>query len=116
MEKILADLKNTAKTAVKKSSELIEFGKLKIATIDTQNEINKAFCELGKALYNAEKTGSEDAEGLKQMIDEIDALYEKLSLQEEQCAELKSEKKCRACGAKCNDKSKFCHECGEKFE
>lgn len=116
MEKILEDLKNTAKTAMKKSGEILELGKLKIAAVDTQNEINKAFCELGRALYNAEKSGSEDAEELKQMIDNIDNLYEKLSVQEEQYRELKNEKKCSSCGAKCSDKSNFCSVCGEKFE
>lgn len=116
MEKILADLKNTAKTAMKKSGEILELGKLKIAAVDTQNEINKAFCELGRALYNAEKAGSEDAESLKKMIDDIDNLYEKLALQEEQYAELKNEKKCKSCGSKCSDKSNFCSVCGERFE
>lgn len=116
VEKVLSDLKSTAKTAMKKSGELIETTKLKFAIAETQQEIEKAFKELGKALYNAEKNGTEDADSLKALIDDIDALYVKLAGIEETCAELKNEKKCPSCGEMCSDKANFCAVCGEKFE
>lgn len=116
MEKILADLKNTAKSAVKKSSELLEIGKLKLSLVDIRSEIEKAYTALGKALYDAEKSGSEDAEALQAMIYDIDELFEKLAKAEEQCAELKKVKKCKGCGAVCSENSNFCAVCGERFE
>lgn len=116
MEKILSDLKSTAKTAMKKSGELLEIGKLKLAIADVNQEIEKAYRELGYALYNAEKSGSEDAETLQAIIDDIDELHEKLNNLESEQAELKKEKKCPACGEMCSDKANFCASCGERFE
>ena len=77
---------------------------------------NEAYKELGKALYNAEKEGSDDAEVIKNIIVDIDALYEKLAEQENQVAQLKKQKKCISCGQMCDDEAEFCSKCGSKLE
>ena len=116
MEQIISELKNTAKNAAKKTGELLEVGKLKLACADTKSKINEAYKELGKDLYNAEKEGSEDAEAIKNIIIDIDGLYEKLAEQENQVAQLKKQKKCISCGQMCDDEADFCSKCGSKLE
>jgi len=116
MEKFISDLKKTAVSAAQKTGELVEIGKLKIACSNTKCKIDEAFKDLGKALYNAEKEGNDDAELIKHTIEEIDGLYEKLAKQEDELCELKKQKKCPSCGLICDVEALFCSKCGEKFE
>lgn len=112
MEKFINDLKNTAKSAATKTGEFIEVGKLKIACQDTKSKLNDAYKELGKVVYFAEKEGEYTEDAIKNAINEIDSLFEKLSEQEENLAKLKSQKKCSSCGAMCDEDSAFCSKCG----
>lgn len=51
MDKILSDLKNTARSAVKKSGELLEITKMKMAVSDTKSEISSRFSALGEKSF-----------------------------------------------------------------
>lgn len=115
MEKIISDLKKTAISAAHKTGELVEIGKLKLSVTNTKGKINDLYKDLGEALYTAEKQGTEDAEALRKIIEEIDAYYEELARLETEIGTLKSQKKCSSCGAMCDNDSSFCSSCGEKF-
>lgn len=113
MDKIFSDIKNSVGSAVKKSGELLEITKMKVAIGDTKNEINVKLTELGRKAYEAQKNGSiSDADGL---VYEIDELYEILKSQEAKLASLKKQKVCAACGTLCEIEAAYCSKCGEKF-
>lgn len=113
MDKIFSDIKNSVGSAVKKSGELLEITKMKVAIGDTKNEINAKFAELGRKAYEAQKGGSiSDPDGL---IYEIDVLYEVLKSQETKLASLKKQKVCGVCGCLCSTEAAYCSKCGEKF-
>lgn len=115
MEKIISDLKKTAISAAQKTGELVEIGKLKLAASNIKGKINDLYKDLGLALYTAEKQGNEDAEVLRNIIGDIDRLFEELAKLENEIGSLKSQKKCASCGVMCDNESAFCASCGEKF-
>ena len=116
MDKILSDLKNTARSAVKKSGELLEITKMKMAVSDTKSEISSRFSSLGEKVYEARKNEGEGAEGLEEIIQSLDALHEKLAEQEAKLVELKNQKVCASCGASSDNAAAYCSKCGAKFE
>lgn len=116
MDKFFSDMKNTARSAVKKSGELLELTKLKMAAADTKSEIQSKFAELGKLIYEAQKLGNEDSEKTEELLQSLDELHETLSEQEAKLSELKKQKACGVCGNICETKAEYCSKCGAKFE
>ncbi len=116
MDRLFSDIKNTARSAVKKSGELLELTKLKMAAADTKSEVQTKFAELGKIVYEAKKNGGEHLDDMESVTQQIDELYEQLSEQEAKIVELKKQKLCTACGNACDTGAAYCSNCGAKFE
>lgn len=116
MDKIFSDIKNTAKSAVKKSGELLELTKLKLAVSDTKSEIQNKLAELGAVIYEAQKQDGEGLEKSDELTQQLEELYEKLEEQESKLSELKKQKSCSSCGNVCEAEADYCSKCGAKFE
>jgi len=116
MEKFLADLKKTMDTAVKKSGELVEVTKLKMAIGNTQNELQAEFLKLGEIVYLTAKSDESQAGNAEEIIARIDELKETLKKQEANIAELTAKKVCDVCGKLCEESAVFCSACGQKLE
>ena len=116
MEKIFAEIKNTADKVIKKSGELVELSKVKFQIANTKSEINTNYKELGELVYHAQKYEEQpDTKIIEGTIAKIDELYERLEILIEQNSSLKNEKICPSC-EKSNPKSaQFCLGCGYKF-
>lgn len=115
MEKLFSDLKQTVNSAVKKSSELVELTKLKLAAGDTKNAIQMNFTKLGEIAYLAAKGEEATAAEAEELVEAIDELKEVLAQQEDKIAELSSKKICSSCGKSCQDDAAFCPACGNPF-
>lgn len=115
MEKIFSDIKKTVDGAVKKSGELLEITKVKLAISDKKNQIDSRLKALGKLVYDASGPEYSEQEGADALIDELNALYAELKDSEARLAELKSEVICTKCGSSCSDDSAYCKNCGEKL-
>lgn len=115
MERFFADLKQTVNSAVKKSGELVEVTKLKMAASDTKNELSEQFKKLGEVVYLAAKTEESQAETAEGIIARIDELKETLYKQEVAIAELTSKKLCPDCGKVSDEEAAFCASCGKQF-
>ena len=116
MEKIFSDIKKTVDGAVKKSGELVEITKLKLAIGDAKNQIDAQLRALGKIVYDASGPEYSEQEGADTLISELNESYVKLSELEARIAELKREVICPKCGNYCPDDSTYCNNCGAKFD
>lgn len=116
MDKFFSDIKKTFGGAVKKSGEVVELTKLKLAIADTKSELKAKFCELGEMFYKEQKGESADLELSEDIIMQIDELKEVLDAQESKLASLKKQKICPNCSSSIDADAKFCSRCGEKFE
>ncbi len=115
MEKIFSDIKKTVDGAVKKSGELVEITKLKLAITDTKNKIDSRLKALGKLVYDASGPEYSEQEGAEAIVEELNDLYKELKSQEEHLADLKNEVICKKCGSSCSDDSAYCKKCGAKL-
>ena len=114
MDKIFADIKNSVGSAVKKSGELVEITKVKLAIADTKNEIKSKLAALGEEVYFAQKNDL-SPESAAELIGELDELYAILEAQEAKLATLKKQKVCPNCDAPSDSEAVFCSRCGSKF-
>lgn len=115
MDKILSDLKQTFHTAVKKSGELVDLTKAKLAVSDTKNNIQSCYAKLGELAYLTAKGEEVPAESAENLVAEIDGLKAVLTEQEAKVADLSNKKVCTDCGKACPIESAFCPACGNPF-
>lgn len=115
MEKFFADLKQTMNSAVKKSGELVELTKIKMAVMDTKNAIKTNYEKLGEMAYLAAKGDETPGNDAEELVRSIDELLELLSQQEQKAAELSNKKICSHCNKACSDDTAFCPACGNPF-
>lgn len=107
------NVKSTAEKAGAKLEELTDLAAANLRLFDAKNELDKLYCQLGKAAYNAFKSGRElRAEELAQ---KIDAKKEHIVKIEEKLAELKRHKICPSCGGKNGKEANFCSNCAQKL-
>ena len=116
MEKFFSDLKQTFGGAVKKSGELIELTKIKLAAGETKNAIKGKLAMLGELAYLAAKGEEAPAADAEAIVVEIDELKATLAEQEAKVAELSNKKLCPACSKSVNEDAAFCPACGNPME
>ncbi|MBE7040386.1 MAG: zinc-ribbon domain-containing protein [Ruminococcaceae bacterium] len=116
MEKILYDLKNTVDGAVKKSGEIIELTKTKMAMTETKNAIREKVIRLGELTYFATKGEDMPEYDAEELIAEIDELKQTLSEQEAKAADLAGKKICPRCKKVMDADFAFCPACGIHME
>lgn len=127
---------DAAKTATKKTEDLLEISKLNKSISTAQDKITSICTGLGKIVYekfrNGEEVDEQLADGCRQIVElenEIASIKEKIedikkkdkdSAQpvpaegDEQPPAQQPKKFCPSCGAKLLEGSKFCPSCGEK--
>ncbi len=116
MDKFLYDLKNTVDGAVKKSGELIELTKMKVAMNDTKNSIRDKFVKLGELTYFVAKGEDMGAADIEAIVAEIDELKQTLTEQEVKAAELTGKKICSHCNKIMSEEFSFCPACGNPMD
>ena len=105
---------DTAKTVAKKSGEALEYGKIKYAIYDIQNDISKIFTQIGQDVYESYKNGDDAADFSEKckVIDEKKCMIEELQAD---LAALKNSKKCSECGKMAKKDDAYCPACGQNF-
>ncbi|MBE7035374.1 MAG: zinc ribbon domain-containing protein [Ruminococcaceae bacterium] len=116
MEKFFADLKGTMNEAVKKSGELVELTKTKLAVVETKGALRTKYELLGEVTYQAAKGEETSAEVLEELIASIDELRETLKQQELRVASISKKKICSVCGKTSEEGAAFCPACGQPFD
>lgn len=105
---------NTAKSAAKKSGDMIEISKLN-KLIDAEEEsIRKIWQEIGKVVYTDYKAGEEIPLSAKAFCDGIRISEKKIDYMKLKILELKSLKRCPGCSEELDIQTAFCPKCGTK--
>ena len=110
VKKIVGD---AAQKVAQKSGEALEYGKVKYAIYDIQNDISKIFTQMGQDVYESYKGGTVD-DTISQKCDLIDEKKAEIEDLEVKLEELKNCKKCE-CGKSCKKEDAFCAACGHNF-
>lgn len=107
---------DTYNTVADKSGKMIEDTKLKIAISEKQEEISKVYEEMGKAVYDAYKSGEDvgkaftkDSKKVDKIMSEIDDMNAKILLN-------KGLRVCPECGEVVSVEGQFCTKCGKKMK
>lgn len=115
-ENLKATITKTAQSAAKKTNEVVESTKIKIAISDAENEIAKMMREMGETLYEAYKTGTESySASLEEKCEAIDTKYSEIDLLESKLNIIRNMKSCPNCKKEMDKGAAFCSSCGEKF-
>ena len=106
---------DTAKTAAKISSDMVEVTKLNVAIGVEEDRINKQFYEIGKKAYEkyAEK-GSEEYSDLAELCDVIKDMEKNIADMKTRIFNLKKIKECPGCKEILDIDMSFCFKCGAK--
>lgn len=86
-EDVVINAKSAANAVGKKAGQLVDVSKLKISAAELNNEINKKYGALGKAVYDAKKADSDPADLVAEAMVAIDELQDQLKALEEQIQE-----------------------------
>ncbi|MCD8300427.1 MAG: zinc-ribbon domain-containing protein [Clostridiales bacterium] len=111
--KIGSTVTEAGKGGVAKAKELRDTAKITMEIRDRENAIHKAYRELGKAYYKDHKT---DAEPAYEQVTAIKALFEELAALKSNKDNVKGVKRCSNCGAEIPEGTRFCAQCGTKYE
>ncbi len=100
----------------KKTGQLMDTAKLKVHAADITSEINNRCKALGKAVYEARKSGGDIDSIVDECVTAIDALHDRLDEINRRIAELQNKVCCTSCGATMDPKSLYCSRCGARID
>ncbi|HIU32022.1 MAG TPA: zinc-ribbon domain-containing protein [Candidatus Caccousia avistercoris] len=117
---LLEDVAVNAKSAVtvvgKTAGKLVDISKLRISAAQLNSEISKRYESLGRMVYDAQKTGNDAADLVKECVGAIDDLYEQLDAVNEQISAIRNRTICKNCGEENPQTAIYCSKCGKKLE
>ena len=119
MELDLDKLKNMAGAFAHKAADGVESiaqkGKETYHKLSTENELNKAYRQLGVLYYEKMTGGAVGEAAMQQGIEQIAALRAELEDRTEPDAPQAHARFCTSCGSEVTEDAMFCPRCGEKL-
>lgn len=115
MDNFLDSVKQAMDSAVKKTGEMVEKTKIKLALADMKNNIKANYTHLGELTYRAAHGDETVNDEIEQTVAIIDQLKEKLEQQITMGTEQTDKIVCSGCGASCASGSAFCSNCGKQL-
>lgn len=114
LENIGKKVSEAAQAAAKKSSELVEIGKININISSEEDRIQKLYEQIGRKIYGYFASGEEVPDELKNMCLEIQSREKTIKGLKQKILEIKNIKLCEQCGAEVEKTDIFCPKCGTK--
>lgn len=109
-------ISSTAKTAAKKSNELVEITKLKMAITSLEADIARLMRDMGENIYEGYKSGDDSTqEELPEICKQIEAKYADIESSRVKLRRLRNLKLCNSCMTESEPEAVFCSKCGQKF-
>jgi len=106
----------TARSAAKKSGDLVEVTKLTMSINTEEGKIEKLYTEMGKIIYEEYKKGNFSSNSIKEICTKIEEHENIIKDMKKKINELKKIKNCTACGEEIDVNAVFCPKCGAKQE
>lgn len=116
LSKIAKSVGDGAKTAVKKSEDMVEIAKLNKAITNEEDRIKLTYNEIGKIVYSKYERNEAVEDELIQFCNKIDEFQNNILSIKQKIAEIKNVKVCSNCGTEVEPTSEFCVKCGTKLE
>lgn len=104
-----------AQTVSNKSNEIVEKTKCKSAIASTEEQVTKAYAEIGRYYYESHLSGELFEGFVADKCASIDELKQKLEELKLRLAQLNDQKLCPKCGEKCVESAVYCSKCGYHF-
>ena len=115
LENFVSNAKQAANVVGKKTGELVDTSKLKLQALDLNSDIKRNFESLGRAVYEAQKQGTDSTEQIDTIIAFINKKYDELEEVNEQLSRMSGKTFCTKCGEPNPKTAGFCSQCGEKL-
>lgn len=115
LEDVLLNAKAAAESVGKKANEIADLSKLKMSAAQLSREISNQFELIGRAVYDASKSGEDASQAVQEGMDAVDQLYQEFHSLNERMMELRKNVKCPKCGASLEKGDSFCPKCGNKL-
>lgn len=116
LNKIARAVGDGARTAAKKSEEIVELAKVKMAIAAEEDKIHDAYEAMGQIVFDKYQ-GSEISETeLTDLCKRVEELKAKIESLKQKAPESRSIGFCNDCGAVVDDKASFCSKCGTRCD
>lgn len=112
---VVINAKNIATAVSKKTGEVLDKSKVKIAIADITNEMNKNYRALGVLSYEILKDNEDISDEIKEYIVKIGELDTELKSLKETLSIMDNEIKCQNCGSANKSVDLYCSRCGSKL-
>ena len=115
IEDVLYKAKTMAEAAGKKTSDMLEATRLKMAAAEIEKDIAATLEGLGRLVYDGRKAEEDVSATVDECILKLDELNKKLEEAREAISAYKKMQRCKQCGADNQDDAVYCKKCGAKL-
>ena len=105
-----------ADRAMKKTNEVTNLVKLKLAVKSSEGKLSSVYEEIGRLFYTAERSGEDCTSDIAAFIMKADKLKADIASYTKQIAKLRNIRICESCGNEIDQNVNFCPVCGAKQE
>lgn len=112
---ITKNFKDVAALTMKKTEDLTNVAKLKLAIHSEESKLDKCYAEIGSLYYDFQRKDNDHAAEIAALLLEADELNTKVDALKKELAALQNSVICKECGAKVAVEYDFCPSCGKKI-
>lgn len=116
LSKLAKSVGDGAKTAVKKSEDMVEISKLNRSISNEEDRIKLTYNEMGKIIYSKYQKNEIIEEDLIEFCNKVDEFEKNISSIKQKIAEIKNVRICSNCGSEVELSTEICVKCGAKQE
>ncbi|MBO5196788.1 MAG: zinc ribbon domain-containing protein [Clostridia bacterium] len=113
-DEITKGAKDAAAFTMKKTEEITNLAKVKLALHSEESKLDKCYSEIGELYYDFQRKEVEHAAEIAALLLEADELNTKVDALKAQLAALQNDVICKDCGAQIPVEATFCPICGKK--
>ena len=114
-EDIFVKAKGAVDAIGEKAGQYVDVSKLNIRLMELKNDLKNEYENLGKVVYNCNKSGEDGKSEISVIIAQIDNLSLRIEELKKQIATLKNKVLCKSCEHLNEPDSVFCAKCGQKL-